>query len=467
MGAFAPVLVTVLLAACANGSCASRQKSVAPDTPGVVAASEENAATERSASSSPGAASVPFDWKTPTPVDRGPAFAGPWRMNDSRFLYVDDPTVASRSEGGVFVAWVDNVQKNVLFQSYDRRGQARFGEPIDVSKSPDIFSWLPRIAVGQGGHVYALWQEIVFSGGTHGGEAFFARSTDGGRHFSAPLNLSNTQAGCGKGRLTQKRWHNGSLDLAVGSQGEVFAVWTEYEGPLRFSRSADGGNTFSSPLRVSGAESEPARGPSLAVGPEGTLYLAWTASEDAAGDIHWSRSQDGGRTFSDPSVALRTEDFSDAPKLVIDDQGSVHMVFAERQGMFGKARVVYARQNEGAKGFSAPRVIGGSQRDPGEATADFPSFSRDDDGRLYVIWEHHPHGAEEAHGLGMTFSSDRGRSFVSPFLVKESDTVSGINGSLQGKLMRKLDVGPKGRVAVVNSYFDPGNRSLVRLFRAQ
>src|ERR671939_82717 len=86
------------------------------------------------------------------------------------------------------------------------------GEPVNVSRSPHTFSWLPRIAVSSADprRVLVLWQEIIFSGGSHGGDILLARSEDGGRSFAPPLNLSNSRAGDGKGRLTRERWHNRS-----------------------------------------------------------------------------------------------------------------------------------------------------------------------------------------------------------------------------------------------------------------
>jgi hypothetical protein len=41
--------------------------------------------------------------------------------------------------------------------------------------------------------VYVLWQEIVFSGGSHGGEIFFARSRDGGQTWSAPAIVPDSK----------------------------------------------------------------------------------------------------------------------------------------------------------------------------------------------------------------------------------------------------------------------------------
>src|SRR5918995_5071093 len=209
-------------------------------------------------------------WHGATDIAVGRAERGPWQMNESRYDYVDDPTVAIDERGAIAVAWVDQARKDVLFQRFSAEGR-KLGQSVNVSRSPGVFSWLPRIAVDKE-NVFILWQEIIFSGGTHGGDILSARSDDGGKMFSKPLNLSNSIAGDGKGRINKDTWHNGSLDLALGSDGALYAAWTEYEGALWVRRSRDGGQTFSDAVRIN--DTKPARAPSLAVSKQ-TLYVAW------------------------------------------------------------------------------------------------------------------------------------------------------------------------------------------------
>src|SRR5687767_2630121 len=57
----------------------------------------------------PGAA---VTWKEAVEVAIGRGHSGPWKMNDSDFDYVDDPTVAMREDGSVGVAWCNNAQKD-------------------------------------------------------------------------------------------------------------------------------------------------------------------------------------------------------------------------------------------------------------------------------------------------------------------------------------------------------------------
>ena len=408
-------------------------------------------------------------WDERIEVASGDAYQGPWRMNESEFHYVDDPAVAIDEEGVVGIVWVDQFRQDIFFQIYEPDGKERFEAPVNVSRSPDIFSWLPRIVFTSGdpGEVYILWQEIVFSGGTHGGEAYFARSTDGGKTFDDPVNLSNSIAGDGKGRLTRRYWHNGSLDLARDRQGTLYAAWTEYEGTLWFSRSTDGGGAFSKPLRVAGGEvALPARGPSLAVDTANTVYLAWSVGEDRAADIHVAKSDDAGHSFNAPRIVFESDGHSDAPKIAVDSEGTVHLVYAESpRGPFDQYHIRYTRSNDGARTFDKPREI--STPIPIEfESGSFPTLSFDGEDNIYVLWELFPLREGRSRGLGFTVSRDLGKTFASLSVVPGSaDPMLGYNGSRQGLLMRKLAVNAEGVIAVVNSTFRRGEKSYIWLFR--
>ncbi len=402
----------------------------------------------------------------PIEVASGDAYQGPWRMNESRFHYVDDPTVDIDRQGNVGVAWVDQSKQDIFFQSYAANGNRRLQAPVNVSKSPKIFSWLPRVITTSDAprSVYVLWQEIVFSGGTHGGEIFFARSTDAGKTFDDPLNLSNSVAGDGKGRLTRRYWHNGSLDIAMGPDATLYAAWTDYEGALWLSRSTDGGAKFTVPVRIAGSGTIPARGPALAVANEGRVYLAWTVGEDRAADIHIAASKDAGRSFDAPHAVIESKGHADAPKIAVDKQGTVHLVFAESpEGPLNHYHIRYTRSTDGAQTFQPTREI--SKPLPGEfESANFPSLSLGGAANLYVLWELFPDHEDRPQGLGFTYSEDGGRSFASPSVVPASiDPARGDNGGRQGLLMRKLAVNDEGVLAVVNSTFKHGAKSRILL----
>lgn len=99
------------------------------------------------------------------------------------------PTTTPRAAAN---RWSWNVGgSGVFFQRFPAEGAAQLGSPTNISRSPEIFSWLPRVVFpnGDASRVYVLWQEIIFSGGTHGGEKRARSGCTGGafpvrdRHF--------------------------------------------------------------------------------------------------------------------------------------------------------------------------------------------------------------------------------------------------------------------------------------------
>jgi hypothetical protein len=391
-------------------------------------------------------------WLGSTEIASGPGKLGPWQMNESRWSYVDDATVAIDGKGAIATAWVDQARKDVLFQRLDPGGK-KLGEPVNVSRSPKVFSWLPRIAFDAKGTIFILWQEIIFSGGSHGGDILFARSEDGGKSFSAPQNLSDSVAGDGKGRINRDLWHNGSLDL-VAHGNTVYVAWTEYEGALWVRRSSDGGRSFSQKARLD--EAKPARAPALAVH-GGTVYLAWTVGDDPSADIRVARSANG--KFGAPVIVERTKGYSDAPKLALDASGTLHIVYGESErGLFAGRHVRYARSADGGRSFEKPRDISGPH-------AGFPALGIDANGNLYVLWERFEGDTLRPRGLSLALSQDAGRTFRAARVPESAG--SGWNGSLQGLLQRKLAVGAAGAIAIVNSSIKPNEGSSVWLTRGK
>lgn len=390
-------------------------------------------------------------WSGAVEIASGRGERGPWQQNESRYDYVDDPAVALDTAGTAYVAWVDQGKKDVFLRRVEANGAA-LGEPVNVSRSPASFSWLPRVALGPDRTVHVLWQEILFTGGSHGGDMLIARSRDGGATFDAPINLSGgSRGGDGKGRVTRESWHNGSYDLLAAGP-RVYVAWTEYDGPLWLASSADGGRSFTKPRHLFGDDRSPTRGPSLALGSDGTLHLAWTVGDDDAADIHVARSIDAGATWTEPAIVARTPAYSDSPKLAMDDAGTLHVAWADGE------RILHSRSRDG-RSFAAPQEVGRGR---------FPALATSGRGDIHVAWERYPPASLRSRGLSHAHSSDGGQTFSAPVTVPGSiDPAGGANGSFQGLLMRKLAVAPGGDIAIVNSSLVDGAKSRVWLLRAR
>ncbi len=179
----------------------------------------------------------------------------------------------------------------------------------------------------------------------------------------------------------------------------------------------------------------PARGPSVAVHGQ-KVFVTWTVGEDESADIHLSRSFDGGRSFEPPRVVVETDGHSDAPKIMVDSAGMLHLVFAESPtGLFERYHIRYMRSGNGGQTFQGLRTIPNPHPRQFESGS-FPSLGVAGNERVYVLWELFPDRKSRSRALGFTYSNDGGRSFAPPALIPDiANPALGENGSRQGMLM--------------------------------
>jgi hypothetical protein len=120
-----------------------------------------------------------------------------------------------------------------------------------------------------------------------GGKIYLNHSNDFGNHFSPPVAVTvNAETIQSGGEARPK--------LALAKAGGIYLAWTG-SGNIRFSRSLDGGKTFATPLRV--GVSQPHL-EALAVNDRDHLYLAWLEGSS----LLFSLSSDGGRSFHPPQA---------------------------------------------------------------------------------------------------------------------------------------------------------------------
>jgi hypothetical protein len=101
--------------------------------------------------------------------------------------------------------------------------------------------------------------------------------------------------------------------------GNVYVCWSRFPGfganKIFFSRSIDEGDTFSSPVAISGSPGQGfVQGCDIAVEADGDVYVTWRTdagpSAVATAGIAFARSTDGGASFSDPEQAVELTPYS-------------------------------------------------------------------------------------------------------------------------------------------------------------
>ncbi len=162
----------------------------------------------------------------------------------------------------------------------------------------------------------------------------------------------------------------------------------------------------------------------VAFGPDGTLYVVYLSLQgrgNTPAALWLARSTDGGRTLEQP-VRVAGE-LSFQPRVVVDDAGSVHLVWLDAEAvglnqLVGPARVVTARSGDGGRTFSTPVAVSDASRERVGAAS--PVI--DSGGDVVVLYQDFKNDrrnfgglqgpvAEDPYALVVTRSTDGGRTF--------------------------------------------------------
>jgi len=337
--------------------------------------------------------------------------------NNADYSYT--PQVAVDSNGVIYLAWEDDTatNSNILF-SRSTDGGATFSTPLNISSAAG-YSFNPRIAIGAAGDVNIAWQ-LQSSNST---DIMFARSTDAGLSFSAPIDLSNQ---------SNQSFDSESPQIASDTAGNVYVVWENDSLQLGifFTRSSDGGATFSTPAVIS-TNASGSYSPQIAAGPGGSLGVVWEDNIQGADDISFSYSSNHGATFSLPqSLSLHTGNSMNA-QIAIDGNGNIDVVWENNSP--GAFDVFFTRSTDNGASFLAPADISN-----GSGNAADSQMALDAKGDINVVWDDNvpPNYNPDIY---FARSNDGGATFSTPLNVS-NDSGSSVNPFLTIDAGANIDV---------------------------
>lgn len=189
-----------------------------------------------------------------------------------------------------------------------------------------------------------------------GNSILFAKSTDGGRTFGAPVKVA--EAG-----VISLGSHRGPRLVMTPKAIVVGAVYGEKgkgaDGDLLAFRSTDGGKTWSKPVRVNDTAGA-AREGLHAMAAEGEfIYAAWLDDRDGGKTVYGAASTDGGATWSANRLIYRSPDGHVCecchPSVAVANGG--REIYAMFRNWLGGSRDFYlAKSTDGGRTFQTSKL---------------------------------------------------------------------------------------------------------------
>jgi hypothetical protein len=345
--------------------------------------------------------------------DGGRAFSTPVRINGraggASLSGEQPPRIAlvpgKTNEPSIVVGWTAKADAGTrLIASRSDDGGRSFAPPSKVTGSDASGNrgW-ESIATRNDGSVVAVWLDhremAAHSSGDatghaahqHGGGAAAADGAE--RAQLSQLFFGGVTKGSAARPLTSGVCYCCKTALATGSDGAIYTAWRHvYPGSIRdiaFMMSADGGQTFAAPVRVSAdnwmLDGCPENGPALAVDRSRRIHVVWptliAGRREPTLALFYATSTDG-RRFS-ARQQIPTEGFPRHPQIAVDARGAITVAWDEQAP--GVRRIAVARGMADAAG--AVRFI----REPiaDTASAVYPVVAGVDDAML-VAWTSGP-----------------------------------------------------------------------------
>lgn len=238
------------------------------------------------------------------------------------------------------------------------------------------------MVTGTHGEVYLIW--LVVSQDGKDWEHRFSRSEDGGVTWSHPL----------WSRKPAQDMYTGSVKMATGPTGQVYLAWQERNASksvvrILLSRSLDGGKRWDETPRQL-AVGDHLGDPHLLAGPDGALYVAWLSGDESERVLEVAASEDSGGTFAPESsriqpVLEKSKGGIGNPRLAADAKGRLYAVWEEAGQRRDDAGIYCSRSEDRGRTWSEPILV--SQSDADFRGAYRPQIVATSDGQVHLIWE--------------------------------------------------------------------------------
>ena len=329
---------------------------------------------------------------------------------------VQSLSLESAPDGTLFV--VQGVEHS-LFVSRSEDGGQTFSAPVLATAELPVHVLpieRPAISADGNGRVAIAWLQMPPD--FHGADIWFAVSDDSGQTFGPGIRVT-----------TELEGEVAMVEVDLDREGNPFLTWLN-GSKLRFSRSHDGGATFTEPASVGQGACECCQ-PQIFIMDE-SLHIAYRSLEpgNEKGDIRdivMIHSTDAGETFTPVSRVSDTHWYLPAcpiagPSLAVYDD-NFYMAWMdgrlEPAGLFSRGDIWLASSGDSGNTFSENVRINTDQ----EMHHTLPSIAIGPGGRIHIAWEAQAQESRKAF-LYYTTSDDGGQSFALPYVIADNTDAS-------------------------------------------
>jgi hypothetical protein len=355
-------------------------------------------------------------------TDSGVSFSRPVALTNYKPGIKQEPRIAV-SDKNLYILWSDYSlgAAEVYFTKSENNG-ATFTTPLALGTS--FFTNETRLDAS-GNNVYVMW--VGSANNVTAGTVQFKSSNDGGRTFGNTTSLS------GNGIASKP-------EMAV-SGNNIYVVWYNStlangfitDDQILFARSTNNGAHFSPPINLSNNPNSFSSRPQVDASGR-NVYIAWLESANHTLNIantYFAKSADDGETFSSPiklSNNIPTNPFSfnsDIPRLASSNSSygkNVYVIWAYPSTNSSFARntdLFISRSINGGASFSSPFKISSNSglRDASISVSTNPNFNGDD---VRLVWSADTGTKNLGSDIFISQSKDNGVSFSYPTDVSNS-----------------------------------------------
>jgi hypothetical protein len=311
------------------------------------------------------------------------------------------PSVALTQHGTVraYVTYHDNSNGTTQIYMIRSKKKAKFRKPQNITPH-DGGAFSPRVAVDSNENVNVTWGDLE----TLDRRVLFQRSTDLGETFGESVDV---------GRSVGQAFNP---EIAVGPDDSINIAWEDTapgESAIMFSRSTDGGASFSEPTRVSSGPAD-ATEAHIAVDGSGRISVVWVDQNPGNPQAFYARSTDNGATFSDPINVTNDNDATITKPLVAVFKDRVYIAYQDETERH--KQVFLVRSENAGIGFSDAVQVSHANNNCGRAHS--ASMVFDSRGTLHIVWidASRIQGCTD-EGLLFYSNSSNGRNFSPEFMI--------------------------------------------------